>query len=135
ADFERMLADVEADGAYEAADIVILGYFRSPEQVAVAAQAVERVRAASPGVSVVVDPIMGDAGKGLYVAEPVAEAVAAELVAVADWITPNAWELARLSGQAVVDVESALAAVQAMEVPVLATSIPLGESEIGALCF
>ena len=133
ADFERMLAEIEADGAFEAADIVLLGYFASPEQVGIAARAAERVRAASPGAVVVVDPIMGDEPKGLYVAEAVAEAIAARLVPIADWVTPNAWELARLSGRPVVDVDSAALAAQALGRPVLATSIPVGESEIGML--
>jgi len=134
-DFEAMLAEVEADGAFEAADLVILGYFTSAAQVGVAARAVERVRAASPSVEVVADPIMGDAPKSLYVKAEVADALAAELVPVADWITPNAWELARLSGQPVDDAPSALAAARALGRRALVTSVPVGAGEIGALCW
>jgi len=134
-DFEAMLAEVEADGAFEAADIVILGYFTSAAQVGAAARAVERLRAASPGVVVVADPIMGDAPKGLYVKAEVADALAAELVPVADWITPNAWELARLSGQPVADAAGALAAARTLGRRTLVTSVPMGDGEIGALCW
>jgi pyridoxine kinase len=131
--FEAMLAEVEADGGFEGAELAILGYFVSAEQVAIAAEAVHRLRAASPGVVVVVDPIMGDSPKGLYVKEHVAEAVGDILVPLADWITPNAWELSLLSGQPVEDGDGALAAAQLLERPLLVTGVPTGEGEIAAL--
>jgi len=132
--FARLLADVEEDGAFAAADLVITGHFSSAAQVESAAAAVARVRLAAPGVRVVVDPIMGDAPKGLYVKADVAQAVAERLVPLADWITPNAWELERLTGVPVVDVASTLAAARRLPVSVLATSVPGAAGEIGLLC-
>ena len=47
---------------------------------------------------IVVDPIMGDVGKGLYVSEEVADAIEHELAPIAHLIAPNAWEAERLTG-------------------------------------
>jgi pyridoxine kinase len=130
--FEAVLAGVEAAGAFAGVDAVITGHFSSAGQVAAAAEALERVRAASPGVKVIVDPIMGDADRGLYVREPVAEAIAAELVPSADIVAPNAWELGRLTGLAVTDPASAVAAARALGKPTLVSSVR-ADGDIGVV--
>jgi pyridoxine kinase len=121
--FEAMLGGVEAQGLFGGLDAAITGHFSSAEQVAIAATALARVRRASPKLRLIVDPIMGDADKGLYVREPVAEALAVELVPDADVLAPNAWELARLSGREVGDPASAVAAARALGRPVLVSSL------------
>jgi pyridoxine kinase len=125
--FEGVLAGIEAEGVFSRAAAVICGYFASAGQVAAAARTIDAVRAASPGARVVVDPIMGDAGKGLYVSEAVADAIAQMLVPRADLITPNAWELERLAGPG-----DALAAARALGRPVLVSSVDRG-AEIGVI--
>jgi pyridoxine kinase len=82
---------------------------------------------------VVVDPVLGDAPKGLYVLPEVAEAVAARLVPIADWITPNLWELGHLAGIELRDAPSAVAAARRLGKPALVTSAPAGDGEIGLL--
>lgn len=130
--FRRMLADIEADAVFGMLDLVITGHFSLPEQVEIAAETLERVRAAAARQPVVVvDPIMGDEPKGLYVKPEVAERVAERLVPLADWITPNTWELARLSGQPVTDARSAAEACRRLGRPALVTSAPAREDEIG----
>jgi pyridoxine kinase len=121
--FAAMLGGVEAQGLFGALDAVITGHFSSAEQVAIAAETLARVKAASPAAPLIVDPIMGDEGRGLYVSEPVAEALAAELVPAADVVAPNAWELERLSGHAVGGPASALAAARALGCAVLVSSV------------
>ena len=121
--FEAMLGGVEAQGQFAGLDAAITGHFSSAEQVAIAAEALSRVKRASPVCRVVVDPIMGDADKGLYVREPVAEALAAELVPDADILAPNAWELARLSGRVVADPADAAAAARKVGRPTLVSSL------------
>jgi pyridoxine kinase len=125
--FEAMLGGVEAQGLFGGLDAAITGHFSSAEQVAIAAEALTRVKRPSPRCRVVVDPIMGDADKGLYVREPVAEALAAELVPDADILAPNAWELARLSGRAVADPASAVAAGRSLGRPALVSSLEAGD--------
>jgi pyridoxine kinase len=124
---EAMLGAVEDQGLFAGAAAVITGHFSSAEQVAVAAGAIHRVREANSSVRIVVDPIMGDADKGLYVREPVAEALAADLVPQADLLAPNAWELARLAGRPVKDAASALAAARAIGRPTLVSSLETRE--------
>ncbi len=132
--FRQMLADVEADALFGLVDLVITGYFASPEQVEIAADVLGRIKAASerPPV-VVVDPILGDLPKGLYVEPEVAEAVANRLVPLADWITPNLWELGFLSGAEIESAAGAAAAARKIGKPALITSAPVDEGEIGLL--
>jgi pyridoxine kinase len=131
ATFDGVLQGIEANGLFALTDIVITGYFASAAQIAAAAAAIDRVRAANPAALVLVDPIMGDIGPGLYVKHEVAEAVAQDLVPRADWLTPNAWELARLSGTPVIAPSRAVAASRALGKPALVTSVPCGQGRIG----
>lgn len=132
--FARMLADIEADAIFGMVDLVITGHFSLPEQVEIAAGVLGRVREASERPPVmVVDPILGDAPGGLYVRADVAEAVAQRLVPLADWITPNLWELGHLSGAPVEDVPGAIAAARRLGKPAVITSAPAGDGETGVL--
>ena len=132
--FSRILADVEADALFGLVDLVITGHFSLPEQVDIAAGILTRVRAASERKPVIlVDPILGDAPKGLYVKPEVARAVADQLVPLADWITPNVWELAFLSRREITDLDEAAAAARAIGKPALITSAPIGGDETGLL--
>jgi len=125
--FEGMLAGIEAEGVFARAAAVICGYFASAGQVAAAARTIDAVRAASPQALIVVDPIMGDEGKGLYVGDAVADAIAQALIPRADLITPNAWELERLAGPG-----DPLAAARRLGRAVLVSSVDRGE-EIGVI--
>jgi len=138
ATFEGMLEGVAANGLFGLTDAVITGYFATAAQVAAAARAIDAIRANprtgafSPATRVVVDPTMGDAGKGLYVPAEVADAIAAELVPRADVVAPNAWELERLTGKSVSDPASAVEAARRLGRPTLVSSVIDGD-EIGAV--
>jgi pyridoxine kinase len=127
-----MLQGIDAQGVFGRLDAVITGYFASVDQVAIAARTLDTVRAASPVARLMVDPVMGDEGKGLYVREDVARAIARDLIPRADLIAPNAWELGRLSGRPADDVESAVAAARSLPAPVLVSSVRAGD-EIGVV--
>jgi pyridoxine kinase len=132
--FARMLADVEADALFGMVDLVITGHFSSSEQVEIAADALARIQAASSRAPVVVvDPILGDAPNGLYVKPEVAHAVADRLIPLADWVTPNLWELAHLTGAEPTDAAAAIAAARRLGKPALITSSPAGPDETGLL--
>jgi pyridoxine kinase len=103
----KMLEGVEANGLYSMVDAVVTGHFSRPEQVAIAADAIDRIRAAPRRKEhrtapekpiIIVDPIMGDEGPGLYIKEPVVEALVRDLIPRADIVAPNLWEFARLTG-------------------------------------
>lgn len=138
--FAHMLEDVRSEGLFGLADVVITGHFSHPQQVELAAEAIRQVRAAprdgafSARPLVVVDPILGDAGPGLYVKPDVAEAVIGELLPLADWLTPNLWELGHILGREITTTQDALAGAHALPCASLVTSVPAGESEIGMIC-
>jgi pyridoxine kinase len=94
-----MLAALEADGCWPSLDAVLTGYFVTPDAVAAAAQAIRRIKAANPRVLVLVDPVLGDAGR-LYVLPETAEAMRRELIPLAAVATPNLFELQWLTGVA-----------------------------------
>jgi pyridoxine kinase len=103
----KMLEGAAANGLYSLVDAVVTGHFSHPEQVAVAAETIARIRAAPRKKEhhtgpekpiIIVDPIMGDEGPGLYIKEAVAEALVRDLVPRADIVAPNLWEFARLTG-------------------------------------
>lgn len=134
--FRRMLADIEADAVFGLVDLVITGHFSSGDQVEIATGVLERVRAAaSRQPVVVVDPIMGDEPGGLYVKVEVAHLIAERLIPLADWITPNAWEMHQLSGVEVTDPASAALAARRLGRPALVTSVPVVTGEIGLVYY
>ncbi len=130
--FQGMLDGIEANGLYSAIDLVITGYFANGAQVRAAGMAIDKIRAAERAGGyakrprIVVDPVMGDDEKGLYVNAEVAEALASELVPRADLITPNAWEMQRLTGTPVRDARAARAAGRVVGKPVLVSSVRHG---------
>lgn len=128
-DMAQMLAALEAMGALKRIDGVLTGYFASPEQVEEVAKLVARI---GPSF-VLVDPVLGDHGR-LYVPEPVAQAIRAHLLPLAHCIAPNGFELSWLSGRAVQDEQSAVAAARSLGVgEVLATSIPAQGHQLATL--
>ena len=131
----RMLGDIEADALFGMVDLVITGHFSSAAQVEIVADLLGRIRASRDLKQPVllVDPIMGDAPKGLYVDEGAAEAVAERLVPLADWITPNLWELGRLTGSNPLDAAAVVAAARSLGRPALVTSAPAREGEAGLI--
>jgi pyridoxine kinase len=132
ATFKSVIEGVAANGLLNIADVILTGYFASPEQVWTAGEAIALARAAGKP-KVIVDPVMGDSDKGLYVKPEVADAIARDLARDADILTPNLWELGRLAQRDVTDAASAVAAARAVGKPMLVTSIPGEADEIGAL--
>lgn len=135
--FSGALDGIEANGLFALTDAVLTGYFATPGQVKRAAEAIDAIRAVqsrtahnvcayAPEPIVVVDPIIGDHGKP-YVPDAVAQAIRDELVPRADLVTPNAFELAWLTGLPVRDAGEALTAARSLGRPVLASSIPAGK--------
>ncbi len=135
---EGMLDGLEANGLFGLTDLVITGYFASAAQVRAAARAIDAVRAAprdgaaARKPTIIVDPTMGDAGKGLYVPAEVADAIAADLIPRADIVAPNAWELQRLTGAEVRDPAGAVRAARLLNKPVIVSSVQRG-NEIGVV--
>jgi pyridoxine kinase len=134
---EGMLDGIEANGLFAQTDLVLTGYFASAPQVRAAARAIDAVRGAPRDREarkpvIIVDPTIGDAGKGLYVPADVAEAVLTDLVPRADIVAPNTWELQRMTGAEARTPTQALHSARLLGKPVLVSSVQRG-SEIGVV--
>lgn len=128
----KLVDALEAQGRLAQTDGLLSGYLGSPEQAAIVADTVRRAKAANPRLVYCLDPAFGDDGR-VYARPGVAEAMQRELLPLADIVLPNAFELSVLSGQAVIDVESAARAAASLDRPqVVAKSVPV-ENRIGAL--
>ncbi len=130
--FSGVLGGAEAAGGFDC-DAVLTGYFSSASQTRAAAAAIGRTRTAGAAPLLFVDPILGDEEEGLYVNAEVEDAVRRELLPRADIVSPNLFELGRLTGRAPADPAETLAAARTLGRPVLATSVPCGAGRIGVL--
>ena len=103
---------------------VLSGYLGDAAQAADVAALVGAVKARNPDALYVCDPVMGDAG-GLYVPQPVAEAMRDMLMPIADIAPPNRHELEWMTGESIVDLQSSIAAARsAGPARMLVTSAP-----------
>lgn len=131
-----MLAALEANGWLDDHDAVLTGYLPTPAHVALAAELIGRMRRRADPPRIVVDPVLGDDPKGLYVPEAVAAGLREQLVPLADVVTPNAFELGWLCGRVAGTPEQAEAAARQLSGgrrQVLLTSAPAGRQRIGVL--
>tara|TARA_R110000744_G_scaffold1843_3_gene6702 strand:+ start:25929 stop:26786 length:858 start_codon:yes stop_codon:yes gene_type:complete len=132
--FSSMIGAIGEQGLFSLTDIVLTGYFGEAGQVSIAADTIDRVRRAgrehegarafADRVSIVVDPVLGDAPGGLYVDPAIAAGIKDQLVSRADLVTPNLFELGYLTGRSLTDLASMVRAARALERPVLVSSLP-----------
>lgn len=112
---------------------VISGYLGAADQARVVADAVRRVKAANPKALYLCDPVFGDEG-GAYARLGVAEAMARDLVPLADILTPNRFELSSLTSRKIESVGDAVVAARTMgKAEVVATSVPFAGERIGTV--
>lgn len=126
-----MIAALEANGWLSGFDALLTGYLPTAGHVQIACDLADRLRGQT---RVVVDPVLGDAPRGLYLDRTAAETLRADLVPRADVLTPNLFELGWLTGQEVASTRQAVAAARALGVAeVLVTSPPFGAQATGVL--
>ena len=94
-------------------DGVLSGYIGSAEIGSAILDAVATVKRANPAAKYCCDPVIGDAGRGVYVREGIPEFMKAKAVPAADIITPNQFELEFLSGRECKTLAQARDAVKA----------------------
>lgn len=124
----EMVEGLKELGYLDDVDMLLTGYLGTADTARLAAELAGIIRAQKPHAIFACDPVMGD-DDALYVNPDLAEAIAADLVPIADVLLPNIFELARLTGLTVKDGPAALAAARALKqssgVKVLvATGIP-----------
>ena len=122
--FAALLADLERAPWLDEVDAVLSGYLGDAAQAEAVASLVTVVKARKPDALFVCDPVMGDSG-GLYVPEATAIALRDVLIPLADIATPNRYELEWMTGVALPDLDSTIAAALDLGPPaMLVTSAP-----------
>lgn len=96
--FSDLLQGARERGLPQRADFILTGYIGSPDIALMVADFVAEAKALNPRLLYLCDPVMGDAGPGLYVPETVAGILRDRLLPMADIATPNPFELGWLTG-------------------------------------
>ncbi len=126
---DAMLDALDGNGWLRDVDAVVTGYLPSADHVAVAMRAIARTRSHRPRAHVLVDPVLGDDPKGLYIDPAAAAAIRDQLLPLADIVTPNRFELAWLTEQQVTGLQNVVQAAGALRRPaVIVTSAIVGEA-------
>ena len=108
----RGLVDgIAARGVLPSCDAILSGYMGDPGVGDAILDAVARVRAANPAALYCCDPVIGDDGPGVYVRPGIPELMRGQAVPAADILTPNQFELRRLTGLPIASLADACQAV------------------------
>jgi pyridoxine kinase len=125
----EIVGGLEEHGALGDCIAVLSGYLGDAAVADVVLRAVAAVRAARPDALFMCDPVIGDDHSGVFVSAGIPERIGGDLVPRADVVTPNRFELAALTGRAVVDLASAVAAAAVLRARgprlVVATGLPV----------
>ena len=109
----RILDGLGHHGCFSRCDAVLSGYLGEAENAEAVSRAVALAKSGTKGAVYLCDPVLGDDGR-LYVAEPIVAAMH-NLAAMADMMTPNAFELSVLTGHACDTRKDALAAMRILQ--------------------
>lgn len=133
---EAIIDGLEELGVLARCDAVLSGYLGDPMNGRAVQDAVARVRASNPAALYLCDPVMGDHEGGIYVRDGIVEAFKDELIAVADIVTPNVFELELLTGRKVTGRTALVDALGALREAgprtVVASGLPEEESAISS---
>lgn len=130
---DQLLSGLEERGFLDEVDAVISGYLGDPAQAEIVRRAVTSVKARNAKALYLLDPVFGDEG-GAYAKPGIAEAMARQLLPLADIVTPNRFELASLTSRRIESAADAMSAARLLGRPlVLATSTPAGDGRIGTM--
>ena len=131
------VAGIAARGALARCDGLLSGYMGSAGIGAAILRAVGAGRAANPDLVYCCDPVLGDVGRGVYVRDGIEDLVRERALPAATLLTPNHFELDRLSGLPSTTLAGARAALAALHArgprTILVTSLVLDETPADAL--
>ena len=101
-------------GALPSCDAVLSGYLGDASIGEAVLDAVASAKAANPKALYCCDPVIGDAGPGVYVREGIPEFMRTRALPAADIVTPNHFELQLLSGRQAQSLNEIRAAIDAV---------------------
>jgi pyridoxine kinase len=133
----EVMGGIEQRGVLSECDGVLSGYMGGADVGAAILDAVAAVKRANPAAKYCCDPVIGDAGRGVYVREGIPEFMKERAVPAADIITPNQFELDYLAGRESKTLANALAAVKVVHAlgprAVLVTSLHTEDTPADAI--
>jgi len=109
-----VVAGIEKRGVLEKCDGVLSGYIGGVDIGEAILDAVAKLKRANPGALYCCDPVIGNAERGVFVREGVAEFIRDKAVPTADIVTPNQFELNQITGRASGTLAAARDAVKAV---------------------
>jgi len=127
ADVADVVRGVDERGVLAETDAVLSGYLGAADIGQVVLDAVDLTRSRNPQAIYCADPVMGDVGRGFYVAEGIPEFMRDHQVPRATIMTPNLFELEFLTGQSTGSLDEVVQAAEALRAmgpsTVLVTSV------------
>jgi pyridoxine kinase len=131
------MSGLEAIGALIRCAGLLTGYLGKAEIGEAVLRALDRIRGANGEAAYACDPVIGDVGRGSYVAAGVAEFFRDRALPAATIATPNAFELEWLTGERANDLQAARRAIAALRGRgpqiVVAKSLKLDDTPANAL--
>lgn len=112
--FSGYLRDLSARGALDALRAIQVGYLGGPAQAHALADWLRTVTHQRPQVKVVVDPVIGDEDHGVYGIDGTAEVYRDRIMALANGLTPNGFELGQLVGHPVQGMDTVVSAARTL---------------------
>ncbi|MFP5415369.1 MAG: pyridoxal kinase PdxY [Actinomycetes bacterium] len=136
-DVRDVVAGIDGLGVLPRVDAVLTGYQGAPAMGAEILRVVELVKERNPRALYCCDPVMGDVGRGMYVLPGIPEFIRDNVVAAADVMTPNHYELDFLTGRPTRTLGEVVAAAHALREQgpgvVLVTSVATEGADPGTI--
>jgi pyridoxine kinase len=129
---DEIVEGIAERGMLARCDGVLSGYVGSVETGAAILRAVGRVKASNPGGVYCCDPVIGNRRRGVFVQRGVPEFFRERAIPLAQIITPNHFELDRLTGDDSVDMAQLISAIGLLHMrgprAILVTSVEVNET-------
>jgi pyridoxine kinase len=110
----EVMAGIEQRGILGECDGILSGYMGGADIGSAILDAVATVKRANPSARYCCDPVIGDAGRGIFVREGIPEFMRGKAVPAADVITPNQFELGFLAGRECTSLATTRDAIKAV---------------------
>jgi pyridoxine kinase len=130
-----LLRGIEERGALDDASMILSGYLGSAQIADVVADFVARAKIRNPNLRYVLDPVLGDRDRGLFVRADIPPLVRDRLCPLASIVTPNHFEFEWLAGASAATKDQLIGKAQAFLVSgpstVIVTSAELADTPDG----
>ncbi len=136
-DINELVRGLGERGVLRDCAAVLSGYLGSAANGGAVLDAVRAVKAANPQAIYCCDPVMGESGRGYYVAAGIPAFFAEQALPLADILLPNRFEIEVLADRPCPDLASSADAAESLLARgprlVVVTGLPMGERRIAAV--